>query len=90
MIWVRKLIDEKLIFKKLEEAVKMGLLDDNFVKSLDLHEDSIGIDGNKLFIAKGYTKWLFGKIDRLKIIEVDLDKKTTSVFERTHKNKSGS
>ncbi|MHA1834616.1 MAG: hypothetical protein ACTSV7_11595 [Candidatus Baldrarchaeia archaeon] len=76
------MISEKLIFNKLEEAVKMGLLKEEIVRSLDLHEDSIGFKGSMVFVAKNYAKWLFRETDKLEIIEIDLNKKTVKVLER--------
>jgi len=76
------LISEKLIFRKLWEAVKIGLLKEEFVRSLDLHEDSVGFKGSKIFVAKNYARWLFGEVDKLEIIEIDLNEKTVRVLER--------
>jgi len=71
-----------MILEKLWEAVRMGLLEEEFVKSLDLYEDTIGIKGSKVLVAKNYAKWLFGEIDKLEVVEIDLDEKTIRVFER--------
>lgn len=73
---------EKLIFEMLWEAVRMGLLKKEFVSSLDLYEDSVGFKGGKVFVAKNYARWLFGELDKLEVVEVDLNEKTVRVFER--------
>ena len=68
---------------KLEEAVKLNLSSRGFVKGLDLRESAISFSDkdNKLFIAINYAKWLFSELDKLKLIEVNLDGKTVGVFE---------
>jgi len=68
----------------LREAVKKGLLTEDFVKNLDLHEDCVGFNpkDGAIFVAKGYAKWLFREVDKLEIIEVDLNKNKVKVFGR--------
>jgi len=60
----------------------MNLLSRVFVKSLDFRESSMLFSDkdDKLYIAKNYTKWLFGEIDKLELIEVDLDGERVRVF----------
>ena len=61
------------------EAVKMGLL-----PNVDFNEDAIGFNpkDETIFVAKNYTSWLFGKIDELEIIEIDLEKGSVKRFEK--------
>jgi len=41
-----------------------------------------------LFVVKNYTRWLFGEIDMLEAVKVDLDKKTVKVFKKSSQNKT--
>jgi len=76
----------RMLRTKLEKAVEMNLLSKDFVKSLDFKEDAVLFSDkdNKIHIAKNYTKWVFGEIDRMEIVEIDLDEKTVRVLERKH------
>jgi len=69
---------------KLERIIELNLLSRGFVKGLDLRETAISFSDkdNKLLIAMNYAKWLFGEEDKLKVIEVDLDKGTIKKFEK--------
>jgi len=51
-------------------------------RNLDLKEDAVSFinKDNKLYIVKNCAKWLFREIDKLKLIEADLDKKARYGF----------